>query len=104
LTRYTLVCYSTDMDKTIVVLAADSQEALEARGAEIEFTFDAIKEAKAKAKYYLTEEYMNVCESSSRLGYSQVVVNGEVAYDYFGKSRPAQAVPEYCKLMANGSR
>lgn len=73
------------MNKQITVIAAASQEALELRGADVTVAADTIAEAKTRAKYYLTEEYMNRCESTTRLGYSQVLVNGEVRYDFFAK-------------------
>lgn len=69
----------------ILVLAAETQETLDSQGAAIDNTnCETIVEAKKKAKYYLTEEYMNVCESSTRLQYSQVWVNGDLKYDFFG--------------------
>ena len=72
--------------KTILVLAAVSQEALERRGADVDDTqCDTIAEAKRRAKHYLTEDWMHRCETSTRLGYAQVLVNGECLYDYFAK-------------------
>lgn len=78
-----------EMSKEIKVLAADSQDEMERRGAEIEFSFDTVKEAKERAKYYLTEEYRRVSESSRRLGYAQVLVNGTCVADFFGASSNA---------------
>lgn len=73
------------MKRTIAVLAAESQTVLEHSGAAVSFEFDTIREAKERAKYYLTEEYRVRSEASERLGYSQVVVDGECVADYFGK-------------------
>lgn len=73
------------MEKQIVVLAAVSQDQLENDGCDVEQECETIAEAKKRAKYYLTEEYMNMAESTTRLGYAQVKVNGVVEYDYFGK-------------------
>lgn len=73
------------MSKTIIVVAAVSQERLENDGCDVDQECDTIAQAKKRAKYYLTEEYMNVCESTTRLGYAQVKVNGVVQYDFFGK-------------------
>jgi hypothetical protein len=46
---------------------------------------DTIKDAKNKARYYLTDYFQQSAELSEPLGYSQVVVNGECRYDYFRK-------------------
>jgi hypothetical protein len=73
------------MEKRIVVIAAVSQEQLENDGCDVEQECDTIAHAKQRAKYYLTEEYMNSAESTTMLGYSQVKVNGVVEYDFFGK-------------------
>jgi hypothetical protein len=72
------------MAKKIVILAAGSQDELENKGAAVaEDASDlTLKAAKARAKYYLTEEYRHVIEASERLGYSQVLVNGECVADY----------------------
>ncbi len=43
------------------------------------------RKPRSVAKYYLTEEYMNVCESTTMLGYAQVKVNGAVEYDFSGR-------------------
>lgn len=69
----------------IVVLAAVSQEQLENDGCDVEQECETIAEAKKRAKYYLTEEYMNSAESTVMLGYAEVRVNGVCAYDFFGK-------------------
>lgn len=74
------------MEKKIIVVAAVSQERLENDGCDVDQECETIAEAKKRAKYYLTEEYMNACESTVMLGYSQVKVNGVVEYDYFGKA------------------
>lgn len=71
--------------KKIVVVAAVSRQQLENDGCDVDQECETIAEAKRRAKYYLTEEYMNVCESTTRLGYSQVKVDGVVEYDFFAK-------------------
>ena len=73
------------MERHIVVLAAESQEQLENYGSSVEQECETIAQAKKRAKYYLTEDYMNACESTTMLGYAQVKVNGVVEYDFFGK-------------------
>lgn len=74
------------MPKRIVVVAAVSQEDLEHNGCAVDQECETIAHAKKRAKYYLTEEYMHSCESTTMLGYAQVKVNGVVEYDYFGKA------------------
>lgn len=73
------------MEKRIVVLAAENQDVLENYGSAVEHECETIAHAKKRAKYYLTEEYMHVAESTTMLGYAQVRVNGVVEYDFFGK-------------------
>lgn len=73
------------MEKQIVVLAAVTQDQLENNGCDVECNCQTIAEAKKRAKYFLTEEYMHVAESSTMLGYAQVLVNGQCEYDFFGK-------------------
>lgn len=74
-----------DMQNVITVVAAVSQEQLENDGCDVEQECQTIAEAKKRAKYYLTEEYKNVAESTTRLRYAQVLVNGTVEYDFFAK-------------------
>ncbi len=69
----------------IVVVAAVSQEQLENDGCDVDQECETIAHAKERARYYLTEEYMNACESTTMLGYAQVKVNGVVRHDFFGK-------------------
>lgn len=71
-------------NKVIKVLAAISQESLENKGADVEMEFDTVKEAKANAMYYTSEAYRVVSESSERLGYSKVLVDGVCVFDHFG--------------------
>lgn len=73
------------MKKQIVVIAAVSQEQLENDGCDVEQECETVAEAKKRAKYYLTEEYMFSSESTTLLRYAQVKVNGEVRHDFFGK-------------------
>jgi hypothetical protein len=86
LDKHGAIIYYKDMEKQIVVLAAVSQESLEFQGADVECPhLDTIGKAKSRAQYYLTEEYMRSSESTVRLGYAQVLVDGKCEYDYFGK-------------------
>jgi hypothetical protein len=70
-----------------LVVAAYSQEDLRENGSNVEFDFDTLAEAKRKAKYYLTDEYQHVSESSQPNGYSQVLKDGEVIADYYRKEK-----------------
>jgi hypothetical protein len=85
------LAYSSEMEDTnmkarikqITVRACRNVDSYE-RGWDVEQEHMlTMAEAKQKAKYYLTDAFMNACEASERLGYSQVLVNGEVMYDYF---------------------
>jgi len=69
--------------KQIKVLAASSQDSLLNDGAAIEQQFDTLKDARKHAQYYTSEAFRVASESSQRLGYSQVLVNGECVNDYF---------------------
>ncbi len=80
-----MICHDDDMEKQITVVVAVSQEQLENDGCDVDQECQTIAEAKKRAKYYLTAEYMNSCESTTMLGYAQVKVNGVVEYDFFGK-------------------
>jgi hypothetical protein len=72
-------------EQIIIVLAGVNQNQLENDGCDVEQECETIAQAKKRAKYYLTEEYMNSCESTTMLEYAQVKVNGVVEYDFFGK-------------------
>lgn len=73
-------------NKLILVIAAVSQERLESDGCDVEHECETIAQAKERARYYLTEEYMHSCESTTMLGYAQVRVNGHVRHDFFGRT------------------
>lgn len=74
-------------NKEIIVYAAETQEMLANNGAVVVDTHcQTITEAKKRAKWLLTVESMDAAESTTMLNYSQVVVGGEVLYDYFGKA------------------
>ena len=70
--------------KTITVRACRNFDSHD-RGWDTEEThLETVRDAKARAKYFLTDEYRNASEASERLMYAQVVVNDEVLHDYFG--------------------
>jgi hypothetical protein len=74
------------MKMRYLVQAADSQDALESLGSNVEFEFDTLKEAKSRARYYLTEDYRRVCEAADVLGYSRVMnADGQCVADFFRK-------------------
>lgn len=70
--------------KTVIVRAHRNASDYERGWDAEELHLETIRDAKARAKYFLTDEYRNASEAGERLMYSQVVVNGEVLYDYFG--------------------
>lgn len=71
--------------KQIEVRAAKSQQQVLDHQCDIVDQFDTIGEAKKRAKYYLTDDYQRIIESSEPMRYAQVVVNGECVADYFRK-------------------
>jgi hypothetical protein len=72
--------------KQITVQAAISQKHAETYGWDvINSDFETMKEAIARAKYYLTKEYQLQSEYAPCLRYSQVLVNDKVIHDFFGK-------------------
>lgn len=72
------------MEKSKYLVAAGrTQESFE-RGWDIDYGCDTMKEARSRAKYLLTEEYMLAAEMSEPLGYSQVLNSkGECVADFF---------------------
>jgi len=71
--------------KVITVQAAVNQYALESNGADVEYDVDTTLEAKYRGRYYCTRDYMRDCESTVRLTYARVLVNGECVWDYFAR-------------------
>jgi hypothetical protein len=71
------------MTKTITVQAAANLDSLDNDGAAIVMEFDTVKDARKHAQYYTSEAFRVASESSERLGYARVLVNGECVNDYF---------------------
>lgn len=74
--------------KTIEIRVASSQEAVLNHQCDIvENHFDTIKEAKEKAKYYVSGDYEKYLgdDASEPMRYAQVWVNDELVQDYFKK-------------------
>lgn len=71
--------------KQITVLGFSSQEDCQLGGGACveDFHCDTIAEAKRRARYILTDDFMRMGEMSEPLGYSQVLVNGECHSDFF---------------------
>jgi hypothetical protein len=80
---------------TYEVRAAQTQDAvLDGQCDVIETHYETIKEAKARAKYLLTDEYAKASESEAGpLAYAQVLKDGECVADYFRKA--TKGVPVY---------
>jgi hypothetical protein len=68
--------------KVILVEVADSLDSFNESGPVLVDEFDTLKEAKARAKWWLTEEAMNRIERSERFGYAVVTVDGECRAEY----------------------
>lgn len=72
-------------EKSISVIVARSQAEFEQNGYDFDQDgFCTLKEAKARAKYYLTREYAQHVQednSATPYGYAQVCVNGECVWD-----------------------
>ncbi len=72
-------------EKRIQVLAAGSQQELADDGAVVSQDCGTIKEAKTTAKYWVSPAYARNTGMSEPLGYSCVLVNDVIVYDYFGE-------------------
>jgi hypothetical protein len=71
--------------RKIEVRAARTQSAVLNHQCDVVEEFDTIGLAKRYARYYLTDTYQTVIESSEPMRYAQVVVDSECLYDYFRK-------------------
>lgn len=67
--------------KSIRVLAALTQSALDSDGAAVESSWETVGEAKRRARYYTSTAYARMAELSEPLGYARVVVDGECVFD-----------------------
>lgn len=77
--------HSPAMNKNITVIVARSQDDFDRLGYDFDHDgFCTLKEAKARAKYYLTKEYAQHAQedlNAEPYGYAQVLVNGECVWD-----------------------
>lgn len=69
--------------KSIEVRAARTQQLVLDGQCDVIQSCETIKEAKERAKYYLTVKFADLCEVYQTLGYSQVIADGECIADYF---------------------
>lgn len=69
------------------VQAGITQDSLENRGCDCDSQHDTLKEACERARYYLSLQFADVCETYQTLRYSRVINNktGEIVTDYFIK-------------------
>lgn len=67
------------------VKAARTQEKVEAGQCDVSCAADTLKEAKAKAKYMLSEEWARAAEMSEPFGYVAIVRDGELIDELFAK-------------------
>jgi len=75
------------MNKRIEVRAAETQHAVLSGQCDVVSLHDTVKEARARAKYMLTDSYQASAEASEPLRYAQVVVDGVCVEDYFRKKK-----------------
>lgn len=68
--------------KTITLLVALSREALDNDGATLSGTCDTVKEAKIRARYYMSAKYAKRAELSEPLGFARVTIDGEVVFEW----------------------
>jgi hypothetical protein len=69
---------------TYIVEAAHTQDDVEAGECVVYDDYcETLKEAKARTKYLLTDEYQRIGEMSEPFGFSQVLRDGEVVACYF---------------------
>jgi len=69
----------------ITILAGRDQDAVLNRQADVEDTHcQTMREAKARARHLLTEDYRLVSEASERMMYAAVYRDGVCMEDYFG--------------------
>jgi hypothetical protein len=76
--------------KTIELYASHTYRQVINRDRDLQCTFgenyfDSIKEAKARLKRIMSEDYRISSEMSEPIRYGQIVVNGECVYDCFAK-------------------
>jgi hypothetical protein len=73
--------HKADLPK-YTLLGYTSEEGIDdGRGCDSETGADTLKEAKKKAKYWLTEDYMHACESSQRIQVVRILRDGEVLHE-----------------------
>ncbi len=60
------------------VEAGHTREQVEERQCDVVFNYDALKEAKSRAKYFLSDDYQRVAEMSEPLAYARILLNGEL--------------------------
>jgi len=71
------------MAKYTVEAAATQKDALDGQCVAIDTYCDTIKEAKARARHFLSDEYQRLAEMSYPLGYARVLRDGECVADFF---------------------
>lgn len=80
------------MSKKIEVRAGNDQTCVLDGQCDIIFEVDTIKEAKERAKYYVSGDYEKYlgADAGEPMRYSQVTVDGEFHSDYFKKGYKGQ--------------
>lgn len=78
--------YGVNAYSRIEIEAAFNQEAVQDGQCVVVESCDTIKEAKARVKYILSDDFRRSSELTNRIGYARIMADGECLYDYFGKS------------------
>ena len=76
------------------VEAGHTQDQIKNDGFDVSYRADTLQEAKARARYLLSDEYRRASEASTRLGYAHVInAAGECVADYFNKVDVEEPTP-----------
>lgn len=73
--------------KKITLLVASTQTAVLNRQCDIVYDYDTIKEAKERAKYYVSGDYEKYlgADAGEPMRYAQILVDDKIHSDYFKK-------------------
>jgi hypothetical protein len=90
------------MEEQVTDFAARTLNELETKGTNVEDVhFETVSEAEKRTKYFLTETFRLTSESSDRLGFSQVLVNGKWANAWLITSEARKSRIEWLTLATN---
>ena len=76
------------------VEAGHTQDQIKNDGFDVSYRADTLQEAKARARYLLSDEYRRASEASTRLGYAHVInAASECVADYFNEVDVEEPTP-----------